>query len=157
MNKRLLTIVLSGMLVSPASAAGGPFGLGVIVGEPTGITAKMYLDSEKRYAADAGAAWSLSGDNELHLYGDYLFHEYSLLHNALRVSKGKLPLYFGVGGRVKFRENKDDKVGIRIPVGSAYQFDGFPLEAFAEVVPILDLAPDTKLAWNGGVGIRFHF
>jgi hypothetical protein len=27
---------------------------------------------------------------------------------------------------------------------------------FFEVVPIVDLAPDTELDFNGGVGIRFY-
>jgi hypothetical protein len=28
---------------------------------------------------------------------------------------------------------------------------------FVEAVPIVDLAPDTKLAGNGAVGLRYYF
>lgn len=153
MKRWMIVAALLGGSGSGALAVGGPFGLGVILGEPTGISAKYWMDGGRQYAVDAGAAWSLSGDNKLHLHGDYLFHQYGLL----KVEKGKLPVYFGVGGRVEFRDNRDDEVGIRIPVGLDYLFDGAPLELFVEVVPIVDLAPDTELDFNGGVGIRFFF
>lgn len=140
-----------------SAASGGPFGLGVVLGEPTGLSAKYWLSSARQNAVDLGIAWSLSGDNEFHLHGDYLFHQYQILQDALQIRKGKLPLYFGVGGRVKFRENQDDKIGIRIPVGMSYIFDDAPLDLFAEIVPVVDLAPDTEMDVMGGVGIRFYF
>jgi hypothetical protein len=145
------------LFVSPVYSANGPFGLGLILGEPTGISAKYWIDSERRTAIDAGLAWSLSGNNNLHLHGDYLFHNYRLLHDAMQIKKGKLPVYFGVGGRAELRENRDDKVGIRVPFGAAYLVDGAPLEIFAELVPVVDLAPDTDMDLEGGIGIRFYF
>ena len=60
--------------------------------------------------------------------------------------------------RVLFREgrNSDDKIGIRIPVGLSYLFANSPLEFFVEVVPLLDLSPDTELDFNGGLGLRYY-
>jgi hypothetical protein len=136
---------------SPATAGPGEFGLGIIVGEPTGVNAKLFLD--RGNALDMAAAWSLSGDNDLHLQIDYLYHRYELI----KVDKGKLPLFFGLGGRVVLRENRDDKVGLRIPVGLAYEFADAPFDVFAELVPILDLAPDTEFDFEGALGVRFWF
>ena len=127
------------------------FGIGVIAGEPTGITAKYMIDNNS--AIDAGVGWETSGDNEFYIYGDYLYH----LYHLFEVKKGELPLYFGVGARFIDRENKDNKFGIRIPVGIEYLFDNMPLGAFLELVPVLDLTPDTDFDLEGGIGIRFFF
>ena len=40
------------------------FGIGVIAGEPTGITGKYMIDNNS--AIDAGVGWETSGDNEFH-------------------------------------------------------------------------------------------
>src|SRR5262245_3579462 len=143
MKKLWKVMIIAGCFTSPALAANGPLGLGVILGEPTGLSGKYWIDAQRKAAVDVGAAWSLSGDNDFHLHGDYLFHNYSILQDALQVRTGKLPLYFGVGARVQFRENRDDKVGIRIPVGLSYLVEGAPLELFGELAPVVDVAPDT--------------
>jgi hypothetical protein len=127
----------------------GKFGLGVIFGEPSGLSAKMW--TTKTTAFDLGLAWSFSGDGNFHIHGDYLFHKFGVFD----VSKGSLPIYIGLGARILFQD--DTKVGIRLPVGLEYYFDGWPLAVFGEIVPILDLAPDTKFDINGGIGLRFYF
>ena len=73
------------------------------------------------------------------------------------VEKGELPVYFGLGGRVVFREKHDDKVGIRFPLGINYIFDNAPFDAFLEIVPILDLTPDTDFDLEAAIGIRYFF
>ena len=127
------------------------FGIGVIIGEPTGITGKYMIDNNN--AVDAGIGWETSGDNELHIYGDYLFH----LYDVINVPKGKLPIYFGGGARWVSRENKDDKLGLRIPIGVEYLFEGVSLGAFVELVPVLNLTPDTEFDLEAGTGIRYFF
>ena len=127
------------------------FGVGVIVGEPTGITIKYMLYDKS--AIDAGVGWETSGDNEFHIYGDYLYH----MNDLIKVPHGKLPLYFGGGLRFIDREKKKDKFGIRIPVGIEYLFGNAPLGAFFELVPILNLTPDTDFDFEAGIGIRFFF
>ena len=155
MNGLILAFVL--LSAGPALAANGPFGVGLILGEPTGLSSKLWLDAERKTAVDMAAAWSLSGDNDFHFHGDYLFHQYSWLHDALNIQHGKLPVYFGLGGRVRVRENRDDDVGIRIPIGVSYIFDQMPVDVFAEIVPVVDIAPDTDGDLAGGVGVRFYF
>jgi hypothetical protein len=157
-KKLICAAALSATLVTTASAETSTFGLGIILGEPTGIGAKAFLNSGNALAF--GLAWSLEGDNELHVQGDYLYHNYDLI----QVDQGELPLYFGVGGRIKINEGKDrngndreDNVGIRFPVGLDYIFDGAPFDIFMEIVPILDVAPDTDFDLNGALGGRFWF
>lgn len=128
------------------------FGVGVIAGEPTGITVKYMIDYNS--GADAGIGWETSGDNEFHIYGNYLYHVYDLI---IKVPHGKLPLYFGCGARFIDREKKDDKFGVRIPVGIEYLFENVSLGAFLELAPVLDLTPDTDFDLEAGIGIRFFF
>jgi len=145
-------VTLALALTAQTSAAQtSKFGLGIIVGEPTGVDAKWFLSGGN--AIEAAAGWSLSSDNELHIQVDYLYHRYDLI----KVDKGKLPMFFGIGGRIQFRENQDDKVGIRIPIGLAYEFAGAPFDVFVEIVPILDLTPDTDFDLAGAIGGRFWF
>ena len=144
-------IVIAALFAAPATClAQGKFGIGIIVGEPTGVSAKIWLG--QRSAIDLAAAWSFADEEALHLHGDYVKHFFDLID----VSKGSLPLYVGIGGRVKFGEN-DDFIGVRIPVGLAYLFEGIPLDVFLEVVPLLDVAPDTEFTLNAAIGVRYFF
>lgn len=152
--KRLIVIValLAFCLAADTMAnPRGPFGLGIIIGEPTGIDGKYFLNEEN--AIEGAVAWSLSGNNEVHIQADYLYHFY----DWIKVKKGLLPVFLGVGGRIAFRDNADDKFGIRIPVGLSYEFAEGMFDVFGELVPVLELAPDTDFELEGAIGIRIWF
>jgi len=125
------------------------FGLGIIVGEPTGISFKNWLGSQT--AIDGGIAWSFTKNESLHFHLDYLIHNF----NIFKTKTYNLALYYGIGGRVKAEE--ESRVGVRIPVGINYLFRGAPLDIFLEIVPVLDLIPGTEFELTGGVGIRYYF
>jgi hypothetical protein len=84
---------------------------------------------------------------------DYLVHFFS----RLDIDRGSLPLYVGIGGRVKFEDNDDNLVGVRIPLGATYLFEDAPIDVFFEVVPIMDLSPETKFRLNAALGFRYFF
>ncbi len=129
----------------------GDFGIGIILGEPTGITPKLWTGAN---SAIAGAvSWSFSKDASIHLHADYQIHNFSLIN----VEQGSMSFYYGIGGRLLARDNRDSKLGARFPLGLNYLFANDPLEIFMEIVPILDLAPDTTFTGNGGLGIRYYF
>jgi hypothetical protein len=138
------------VLSTSVHAGQGRFGLGVILGEPTGISAKYW--NGKTTAIDGAIAWSFEDESALHLHMDYLIHAFGIID----ISEGSLPLYYGIGGRFKFQK-KDDRVGIRIPLGMAYIFRKAPLDIFFEIVPILELIPSTKIGLNAAIGIRYFF
>lgn len=139
-------------VASPASARtnDGSFGLGLILGEPTGVSAKLWLGG--RNAFTAAAAWSFANETAFHVHGDYLWHFF----DRVRIEEGQLPLYVGVGGRIKDR-NEDADVGVRFPLGATYLFEDAPLDVFLEVVPILEVAPDSDLRLNAATGVRYYF
>jgi hypothetical protein len=141
----LLISFYSGNLVAQEK----DFGLGIILGEPTGISFKNWIGSTT--AIDGGIAWSFSKNSSLHLHVDYLFHNF----NIFKAKNSNLALYYGIGGRVK--TEKESQVGVRIPVGINYIFGDAPLDIFFELVPVLDLMPSTEFELTGGVGIRYYF
>ncbi len=51
----------------------------------------------------------------------------------------------------------DAMIGIRVPLGLAFLPATAPLEFFLEIVPILDVLPDTDFDINGAIGVRFYF
>ena len=125
------------------------FGLGIILGEPTGVSGKLWTSSENAF--DFAAAWSFSGDGNLLLQADYVWHIFRLIP----VESGRLPFYVGVGGEVIF--DNDPVIGVRVPLGLDYLFSNAPVDIFAEIVPILTLAPSTDFDLAGGIGARYWF
>lgn len=130
----------------------GKFGIGFTFGEPTGPSLKYFFSDT--VAIDGAFGWSLHDHTDFYIQSDLLWHNFDLIP----VSQGKLPVYFGAGGLLRFRNSgEDDQFGIRAPVGVSYLFDGVPVEVFAEVGPALDLTPSLRGEFTGGVGIRFWF
>jgi len=133
-------------------AQGQGAGLGIIIGEPTGISFKHWLT--KTTALDAGLAWSFSNSDALHIHLDYLIHEFDWIQSSDPFAS-RLNVYYGFGGRAKFET--DSRVGARGVIGLVYFFKGAPFDAFLEIAPILDLVPGTDFSLNGGLGARYFF
>lgn len=144
-----LTISFSVDANAQAKAEKGQKALGIMIGDPTGISFKNWLGSKTAF--DVGAAWSLENRDAINLHADYLWHSY------LDVEKGNLAFYYGIGARALFIENADSRIGARVPLGFNYLFADAPLDLFVEIAPILDLIPDTDLNGDGAFGIRFYF
>jgi hypothetical protein len=152
MKKNILITMVLGlmmMIAKPLTAQDHGFGMGLILGEPTGLSAKLWTSSDNAF--DFAAAWSFKGDGNLLLQADYVWHFF----NLMPVPSGKLPLYIGIGGRVILAD--DPRFGVRIPIGIDYLFAKAPIDVFLELVPIIDLAPETDFGVGGGIGIRYWF
>ena len=150
MNKTLPVVLaaLAGLAwAGPARAqqAGG-FGAGVIVGDPTGVTVKGWLDD--RHAFDAGVGFS--GDAAI--YADYLWHAWDLFPQP---GKGRLGGYVGAGPRIETQ--RDTAFGIRTLGGLAYWAASHPIELFFEVGPVFRLSPESQVDVDAGLGVRFYF
>lgn len=145
---------------SPArSADKGTFGIGLILGEPTGVTAKLYLADDQAIQAAAGTALIGGG---LQIHADYVFHPVILQTRDSFV----MPLYLGPGMRViDYRAGRADEnylaVGLRAVAGVLIDFKEIPLDAFVEVAGVLEYGfKDGKgvgAALNAGAGARYYF
>ena len=62
--------------------------------------------------------------------------------------------YYGLGGRVK-TEKKETRAGVRFPVGLDYLIPDTELDVFFELVPVMDVTPETKFNMNAALGLRY--
>jgi hypothetical protein len=127
------------------------FGLGLELGAPTGLNGKYFLQSDRALNFGLGTIYNYFDRYGFHLYGDYLFHPVSLVS----AEAFELPLYVGVGLRLWDFEDRrvepDDEafaIGVRVPIGIAFDFNTVPLDIFVQLV-FIDIEPS--------FGIRYWF
>jgi hypothetical protein len=152
MMKKILssTLLLSTLFVASASfAAGGPTGVGAIIGDPTGVSAKHWLTEST--ALDAAFAWTLDDSNAFGIHVDYLLHVPSMV----RIGKADFDMHYGIGGVLVLADSS--AFAFRAPVGLAYRFDSNPVDIFAEIAALLLVAPSTDFDINVGIGARYYF
>lgn len=161
-HRILLWGFLSLALLLPGAAEakpGGGFGLGIVLGEPTGITAKGFFARE--HALQGHVGFAFGKNSRIHLVVDYLYH----FHNVIPPlgEAGYLAPYLGVGGLLSLRtgdkkgDERDVSLGVRIPLGLSFSFRTVPIEIFAEVAPGIGILPGTFAIVDGGLGGRFYF
>lgn len=139
------------------SAEKGTLGVGLIIGEPTGISAKLYIEDDKAIQAAAGSAFIGGG---LQLHADFLLHPWILQDRDSFV----LPVYVGPGLRfIQYtggRAGEDHfAVGVRGAVGMLFEFKEVPLDVFVEVAGVIEYDFDEGWgpALNAGAGVRYYF
>ncbi len=153
MMKFLQQVVIAAILLiigtHELSAQNKPFGLGIVVGEPTGISGKYW--TSRTTALDGAVAWSFNHEGSFYIHADFLKHHFDIID----VTEGQMPLYYGVGGKVVLAE--DGILGVHVPLGIAYMFETAPLDIFLEIRPGLNLLPATQFDMSGGIGVRYYF
>jgi hypothetical protein len=152
-------VCLSAGSVAARAEEKGVLGVGLIVGEPTGVCGKYYLADDRAIDAAAGAAFLGRG---VQIHADYLLHPWVLDSKE----SFALPVYIGGGVRILNHdasgEDEDHvRIGLRIPVGIVFDFTKIPLDVFAEVAGVGDYhtAGDSTFGidFNGGAGARYYF
>ena len=159
MNHKILTaLAIAGICVGIAVARPEGIGLGLMAGEPSGFSAKVWTGPH--VALDAGLGYSYWWYGQaLQIHGDVLWHTNSLTQSP----DGYLPLYIGLGARVKLANEANEqtyplRAGLRIPFGLEYVFASVPIGLFVELVPIFDLTPDARgFSGNSAIGFRYYF
>ncbi|HTK82614.1 MAG TPA: hypothetical protein VL633_10010 [Bacteroidota bacterium] len=159
----LTVIALSQFLAVQASVAQErKFGLGVILGEPTGISAKLWTSPGTAF--DFGLGWSVGGDrisrydgsydggSRIHFHMDYLWHSFDAI-----TSSERFPLYYGIGGRINTGAGYTSSAAVRGVLGIAWMPHETPVDIFLEVVPSLQLTSSTGFAIDAGIGARYFF
>ncbi len=134
--------------------ASSTFGIGFILGDPSGFTAKYFISGND--AIDAGIG--PSGRDGFYLYVDYLRH----FRTLFPVSELSLYVGAGIGLHEHDEESKhheEDEVSLeaRLPLGIAYTFRQVPIEVFLELAPALEFIPDIDFDLRGGLGARYYF
>lgn len=158
MKGKTAVFLLATLALAGAGFAAGPdrgvIGLGILLGSPSGVSAKFWLSPSG--AIDATLGWDLV-DSRLAFQSDYL------QHFPVDVSQGFLAPFVGIGAHfavkpvtdISAEQNYEPYLGARIPLGIEYIYR--PVSFFAEVSPRLFFIPELIFDFGGGVGFRFYF
>ena len=126
------------------------FGIGVMIGEPTGLSAKYWLNDIN--ALDFGLAYSFVRKNSaVSLHADYLYHAFDVIQSNYRI-----PLYYGFGARLRLVSEGDNALGARGVIGVAWLGHSAPFDVFLEVAPVFNLFPSTSLNLDAALGARLY-
>lgn len=142
----------------PRAPDKGTFGIGIILGEPTGISAKLYLKDDQ--ALQAGVGFAFIGDG-LHMHVDYVLHPWILQSRDSFV----LPVYIGPGVRlINYNDGRDNHlfaIGLRAVAGLLFDLKTVPLDVFVEVAGVIELKfrdnDKFGLTLNAAAGARYYF
>jgi len=159
-----------------AFKANKTFGLGFMLGAPTGLSGKYFLSADTALDFGLGTIYRYRDREGVHAHLDFLWHPFSLAS----AQAFELPLYFGVGGRILYGDrcyNYNNRgvcdyyfhnytaMGPRGSLGLAFDFNKVPLDIFFEIALVLDFVIDRDnryddslyLDFNGAVGLRYYF
>ncbi|OFZ02551.1 MAG: hypothetical protein A2X97_07785 [Bdellovibrionales bacterium GWA1_52_35] len=155
-------ILLSLVLGLPSAGFAAPvngarnFGLGIVLGEPTGLSAQYVLEKDRKL--DFSLAYSFN--SWVQITADYIFMRPQWVNSVLKRSS-PVSAYWGAGLLlgVVTDSKKDGDLGfaLRIPFGLEGMLDMEPIGFFVELVPGMELAPSTDFIFQGGLGARYYF
>jgi hypothetical protein len=175
-----LLTALSLAKARPAQATevgqGRNFGVGIFLGDPTGLTGKYFLSPNN--AIDFGLSfwtysrwwgrscfdtrrgrWVSCSGTRVGLHGDFLWED------TLASGTAKLDWHIGVGGRFwvwdeydYYDDDGDFALAVRVPLGLDLTFRRpHFLELFFELAPAFYIIPGMGFDLEGGIGVRFYF
>lgn len=150
---RSIIIVLMSLFSSFAFAEN--FGLGVILGDPSGLSMKMKLD--EGHSVDGALAYSSGWHHGLQFHADYLKDRARTWHTN---GGGPINMYYGIGGRlISYNDDRKDLVslGPRGVMGLNYDIVNPNIEFFGELALVLDVVPSIGADIDFGVGARIRF
>lgn len=156
MKRRNYLVLLC--LFLPCFLFAGTYGIGVVVGSPTGLSGKYIMGRSSAMQLHVG--WSFVGAVGFHAAGDYQFLFPGVIKNEEGRALETLVPYFGIGGRFRLKENEQQgetefHVGLRIGGGIEWFINRFGV--FLELYPVVDFVPKTDFDFEGGLGLRFFF
>jgi hypothetical protein len=144
---------------APAAAQsqeGRGFGLGLIIGSPTGLSLKGFLSPE--HAIDGAVGFGLIGGDDLRVHADLLWQ-----FRIQSWSSAALDLHVGVGPELGFHGHRDPhgddhlNIGVRGPIGLSLMFTPAPFEVFLEIAAGLWIVERPDFHLDAAIGGRYYF
>lgn len=168
MKKIILLMILS-IVSIPSSYAARGLGMGVIIGDPTGLSFKNFFQGTK--AIDGAIAYN---SDEVILYSDYLMHFPGTFGKQNDFVAALTP-YAGIGPVLAFDDDDDHNhhnhdrdlvdndeddefaLGVRIPFGIEWTAKSAPVGISLEIVPGVVVISETDAFMQGGLALRYYF
>ncbi len=149
MRKLLFVMVLLFSSLSVYAQGAGQTGVGIMLGNPTGLNVKKWTSDTQ--AIDAGAGISIGKHTNFSMHSDYLWHSKDALYFH---DTTPLDLYYGLGGRMEFADSIE--LGLRVPIGVAHNLADSKSDMFAEIAPIADFVNSKRLEIHLTFGARYY-
>lgn len=150
-SRSIVAAIVFALFATASHAQDKGLGLGLMLGEPTGITVKQWIDWDEAWVVGAGV--SIDGRDTFHMHVDYLIHHYDVLAPV----GFDVPIYTGLGLRFSQDGRDGNIVGVRLPLGLDFFLSAARSDLFVEVAPVFDIAPDFEWSYNMSIGYRFFF
>jgi hypothetical protein len=145
------TLVVLGIVVARPAPAHADFGLGLFLGEPTGLDLKIGIGNRSALDIVLGYTTFDSGRGG---YGHLTYLVTPVVGQGRSVL---VPLRLGVGAAL-FGSSDNLDVAIRAPLEVALRLRRTPLEFYGEIALALVLFDgDVELDIQGGLGFRLYF
>jgi hypothetical protein len=143
-----------------------PFGLGIQLGQPTGISGKIYLGGRRNAidftAGGGGYGGGYGGYYWAGFYGQVAYH-----WHVTELTSGNgvaIPFRVGVGGFITtggwgyYGWGRDryynTVVGARVPFGLDFDLEEAPVQFWIEAAVDVTLV---GIGYDGGIGARYYF
>ena len=156
-----------------AQAGHGPFGLGVLFGQPVGVSVKLFVAPNHAFQLALGYDLILRDAGIVTL--DYVWHPIAISASRTLV----LTWHIGIGGSLGVWPAGHDydcrdadpvlpgiqpacrtawvQPGVRAPLGFDVVFRNLPLELYAEFAPGVLVYPMIEFLAQGGFGLRWYW
>jgi hypothetical protein len=153
MHKRIFFSVLLIVLFTHVGfSQGHGLGLGLMIGEPTGISVKGWVTNSGAIQLGIGYP-SLSSTEGTALSAEYLWHSHVFRSHEY------FPLFYGLGG-IFGVSGGTDIMGARGVLGIAWWPHRSSLDVFLQLVPTLYFKyfdQTSRFAFDFGFGVRYFF
>ena len=127
--------------------APGEVGIGVHLGDPTGLTVKVYSPGT---SVDFLAAWDLD---------DFFFLNVHAMYDVHLNPQHTVHFFYGPGGYIGVHDRGnelDDEVELGVSGNFGFDFMIRKFEIFLQATPRLSLHRSTDFDMGGGVGFRIY-
>jgi hypothetical protein len=155
---KFIRCLLVALALITTQAFAKTWGLGAVIGAPTGLSANYFLQESR--TIHTTLAYDLQGNDHLQLASHYTWRR-----KDLRLPDLTLGWFYGVGGRFALTEHdhrhnhSSDKValGPSGTIGVFHEFQQVPLEVFLKVNLTVNLIPDTDADTDLMLGLHYNF
>ncbi len=158
-------MVLCSCLMLPSLAFAKTWGLGAVIGAPTGLSANYFINETR--TIQSTLAYDFGGDDDLQIASHYQWRI-----NDLNIEKLKLGWFYGAGARLAFKdhdhhhrhghEHNDDHdghvdFGPSGTIGLFHEFIDVPLEVFLKANLTLNIIEQTDVDGDLMLGLHYNF
>jgi len=150
LKKLIIALLFIFSMITISKAQDRGFGAGIIIGEPTGLSGKYWIDDSRALDFGFGSSF-VHTHTALSLHSDLIFHNYDVIKSEFR-----LPVYYGLGVRIHLSDKDGNTFGARGVIGIAWMLNN-PFDVFFELAPVFNLFPETSLHLDLSLGGRYYF